>query len=147
MFYQEGSVLVFDKLDQGIVEDISSLQQHLRVQFTLLHLPVQNNSYITRISSHKSQGYILKKNKKTGKNLEGRIGEKEQKGKKGKKRREKGRKEENRSKKEGKYPYFISLFNIGPYCTKTVTRRICWERIYKTRKRRNNIISRILLFS
>ena len=33
----------------------------------------------------------------------------------GRKRREKGRKEGNSSKEEGKYPYFVSLFNIGPY--------------------------------
>ena len=34
---------------------------------------------------------------------------------KGKKRRENGRKEGNSSKKERKYTYFVSLFNIGPY--------------------------------
>ena len=61
------------------------------------------------------------KNKKTGKNLEGRIGEKWKKretwkktGNNGEKRREKGRKEENSNKKEGKSP-IVSLFNIGPY--------------------------------
>ena len=49
------------------------------------------------------------------------MGEKETRGKKGnkeekgEKRREKGSKEGNDSKKEGKYPYFISLFNIVPY--------------------------------
>ena len=50
-----------------------------------------------------------KKQKKTGKKLEGRMRER----KKEEKRREKGRKEvhTNSSKKEGKYPYFVSLFN------------------------------------
>ena len=38
-------------------------------------------------------------------------GKKWGKRKKGEKRREKGGKEGNRSKKEGKYPYFVSLFN------------------------------------
>ena len=40
------------------------------------------------------------------------MGEKEIRGKR---RKEEGRKEENSSKKEGKYDYFVSLFNIGPY--------------------------------
>ena len=48
---------------------------------------------------------MIRKKRKKGK----------KKGKKGKKRREKLRKEGNRSKKEGKFLYFVSLFNIGPY--------------------------------
>ena len=49
----------------------------------------------------------------------GRTGEKKKKEKRKEKRkkgkrREKGRKEGN-SSKEGKYPYFVSLFYIGPY--------------------------------
>ena len=31
------------------------------------------------------------------------------------KRRGKGRRKGNRSKKEGKYSFFVSLLNIGPY--------------------------------
>ena len=44
--------------------------------------------------------------------LKGRLGEKTKKGKKG------GKREEKKGivvKEEGKYPYFVSLFNIGPY--------------------------------
>ena len=62
------------------------------------------------------------KKTKTGKNLEGRIGEgkkrkkREEQRKKGRQRR--GKREEKKGivvKKKGKYPYFVSLFNIGPY--------------------------------
>ena len=45
--------------------------------------------------------------------FEEKIQNREEKRNKGKKRG--GKKEGNSSKKEGKYPYFVSLFNIGPY--------------------------------
>ena len=49
-------------------------------------------------------------------NLEGRNRGKEKKKKKKKeKRRKKGREEGNMSKKEGKYPYLVFLFNTDPF--------------------------------
>ena len=53
------------------------------------------------------------KENKTGKRFEGVIREKGTK--KGRKNREKRKRKGNRSKKEGNCPYFVSLFNIGPY--------------------------------
>ena len=55
---------------------------------------------------------------KTGKNLDGVVGErgKGKKGKKGKReemKSEKGRKKGNRREKEGNYPYFVSLCIIA----------------------------------
>ena len=50
----------------------------------------------------------------------GKDEKREEKRRKRKKRRVKGRKKGNTSKKEGKYPYFVSLFNIGPYDSQNV---------------------------
>ena len=50
----------------------------------------------------------------------GKDEKREEKRRKRKKRRVKGRKKGNTSKKEGTYPYFVSLFNIGPYDSQNV---------------------------